>query len=247
MSDKLPLLTAKGFTVSYGTVEAVQGIDIEIGEGETVALLGASGAGKTSTLRALSRLIRSSGEVIFDGRDLARMAPDAVARAGLIHVPEGRHLFASLTAEENLLVGTTAANQREPIFSLDDIYDLFPALTPLRKRTAWALSGGEQQMVAIGRGLLSVPRLLLLDEPSLGLAPVVVDAVFKALTEIKHRTSILIVEQNASLALSLVDRGYVLAVGRVVMAGVAAELADRETLLASYLAREIDAVDASAG
>ncbi|HLY84514.1 MAG TPA: ABC transporter ATP-binding protein [Acidimicrobiales bacterium] len=247
MSDKLPLLTATGFTVSYGTVDAVQGIDLEIGEGETVALLGANGAGKTSTLRALSRLIRSSGEVVFDGRDTAKMAPDAVARAGLIHVPEGRHLFASLTAEENLLVGTTAANKREPIFSLDDIYDLFPALTPLRKRTAWALSGGEQQMVAIGRGLLSVPRLLLLDEPSLGLAPVVVDAVFKALAEIGHRTSILIVEQNASLALGLADRGYVLAVGKVVMAGVAADLADREALLASYLAREIDAVDTSAG
>jgi branched-chain amino acid transport system ATP-binding protein len=247
VSDKLPLLTATGFTVSYGTVEAVQGIDIKIGEGETVALLGANGAGKTSTLRALSRLIRSSGEVVFDGRDTAKMAPDAVARAGLIHVPEGRHLFASLTAEENLLVGTTAANKRDPIFSLDDIYDLFPALTPLRKRTAWALSGGEQQMVAIGRGLLSVPRLLLLDEPSLGLAPVVVDAVFKALAEIGHRTSILIVEQNASLALGLADRGYVLAVGKVVMAGVAADLADREALLASYLAREIDAVDTSAG
>jgi len=247
VSDKLPLLTATGFTVSYGTVDAVQGIDLEIGEGETVALLGANGAGKTSTLRALSRLIRSSGEVVFDGRDTAKMAPDAVARAGLIHVPEGRHLFASLTAEENLLVGTTAANKREPIFSLDDIYDLFPALTPLRKRTAWALSGGEQQMVAIGRGLLSVPRLLLLDEPSLGLAPVVVDAVFKALAEIGHRTSILIVEQNASLALGLADRGYVLAVGKVVMAGAAADLADREALLASYLAREIDAIDTSAG
>jgi branched-chain amino acid transport system ATP-binding protein len=238
-----PIMRATGLTVTYGTVEAVRGIDIEISDGETVALLGANGAGKSSTLRALSRLIKATGSIQFDGRDIIKTQPDAVARAGLIHVPEGRHLFASLTTEENLQVGLTAKGKRDPIFQIDDIYDLFPALTALRKRSAWALSGGEQQMVAIGRGLLSAPRLLLLDEPSLGLAPVIVTAVYGALAQIKHRTAVLVVEQNASLALGLVDRAYVLAVGEIAMAGLASELTDREALLASYLARETDAED----
>jgi len=243
ISSSEPLLRTIGLTVSYGTVEAVQGIDIEVSDGETVALLGANGAGKSSTLRALSRLIKASGQILFEGKDIIKTQPDAVARAGLIHVPEGRHLFASLTTEENLQVGLTAVNKREPIFSVDDIYDLFPALTALRKRSAWALAGGEQQMVAIGRGLLSAPKLLLLDEPSLGLAPVIVTAVYNALAEIKHRTAVLVVEQNASLALGLVDRAYVLAVGQIAMAGAASELSDREALLASYLARDADVVE----
>jgi branched-chain amino acid transport system ATP-binding protein len=152
-------------------------------------------------------------------------------------VPEGRRLFATLTAEENLLVGKTGAAGRASEFELDDVYDLFPNLKTLRKRRGWALSGGEQQMVAIGRGLLAAPRLLLLDEPSLGLAPVVVAAVYRALSEIRHRVSLLVVEQNAHLALGLCDRAYVLAAGRVVMDGPAAALADREKLLSSYLAR----------
>jgi branched-chain amino acid transport system ATP-binding protein len=231
------LLHAQDLTVSYGFAPAVDHIEIQVGHGEVVALLGANGAGKTSTLRALSGLIRSTGAVRFDGADISRRPADAIARGGLVHVPEGRRLFATLTAEENLLVGRTGAAGRSPVFELDDVYSLFPALVALRRRRAWALSGGEQQMVAIGRGLLAAPRLLLLDEPSLGLAPVIVTAVYQALTQIRSRVALLIVEQNAHLALELCDRGYVLAAGKVAMEGPAPALADREKLLESYLSR----------
>jgi len=233
-----PLLAVRGLSVSYGQVEAVHGIDLEVGAGEAVSMLGANGAGKSSTLRALSRLIRSGGQIVFDGVDRRRASADGLARAGLVHVPEGRRLFASLTTEENLLVGRSARAGRPPLFDLDDIYDLFPPLAGLRRRSAWALSGGEQQMAAIGRALLAAPRLLLLDEPSLGLAPVMVDAVYTVLARIRSQVSIFVVEQNASLALDLCDRAYVLATGRIVMSGPASDFADRAELLASYLARD---------
>ena len=230
-------LRARGLTVNYGSVEAVKGIDLDVRPNETVSLLGANGAGKTSTLRALSRLATASGDVLFEGRDLTHFSPDAIARQGLIHVPEGRRLFATLSCDENLQIGLTARGGREALFSIADIYDLFPALGSLRRRGAWSLSGGEQQMVAIGRALLAAPRLLLLDEPSLGLAPVAVSAVYQALKSIAHRVSMILVEQNASLALDLCDRAYVLSVGRVSLSGTPAELSDREGLLESYLAR----------
>ncbi|TYK44647.1 ABC transporter ATP-binding protein [Actinomadura decatromicini] len=235
------MLEVRGLVVSYGPVDAVRGIDLEVGEGETVALLGANGAGKSSTLRALSGLVKARGEVRFGGADLRRVSPDAIARAGLVHVPEGRMPFRSLTTEENLLVGTVARGGRTAEFTLADVYDLFPPLTKLRRRGSWTLSGGEQQMMAIGRGLLAAPRLLLLDEPSLGLAPAVVDTVYAALREVREKISVLVVEQNAGLALGLCERAYVLAAGEIAMSGPAAELADRESLLASYLARESDA------
>ncbi len=240
MSDAAPLLSARALTVTYGLVAAVDEIDVEVGPNEVVSLLGANGAGKTSTLRALSGLVKSTGDITFDGASLSRKAPDVIARAGLVHVPEGRRLFATLTAEENLLIGKTGTSGRPPVFQLDDVYGLFPALTKLRKRRGWALSGGEQQMVAIGRGLLAAPRLLLLDEPSLGLAPVLVTAVYQALSEIRSRVALMVVEQNAHLALGLCDRAYVLAAGKVVMEGPAPALADREKLLSSYLARAAD-------
>jgi branched-chain amino acid transport system ATP-binding protein len=231
-----PLLSIRDLTVTYGTpTPAVDHLDLVVGEREAVALLGANGAGKTSTLRAISNLITSSGEVVFDGQDLAHTAPEKIARAGIIHVPEGRRLFAALTAEENLTIGAPARAKRQALFSLDDIYDLFPQLTELRKRSAWTLSGGEQQMVAIGRGLLASPRLLLLDEPSLGLAPLVVQAVYQALRSIAHQVAILLVEQNAGIALDLCDRAYILATGKVVASGTEAELPSRDELLATYL------------
>jgi branched-chain amino acid transport system ATP-binding protein len=237
------LLAVRDLRVAYGTVEAVKGISLEVNDGEAVALLGSNGAGKSSTLRAISRMMKAKGTIEFLGKDISGAASDKAARLGLVHVPEGRRLFPSLTAEENLLVGRTALGKRTPIYSIDDIYDLFPALSGLRKRGGWALSGGEQQMVAIGRGLLAGPRVLLLDEPSLGLAPLIVDTVYKALAEVRHRVSILVVEQNASLALSLCDRAYVLAVGEMAMSGTAADFADRDALLASYLSRGSDAAD----
>jgi branched-chain amino acid transport system ATP-binding protein len=232
-----PLLEVRGLTVTYGTpTPAVDHIDLQVGEREAVALLGANGAGKTSTLRAISGLISSTGAVIFDGEDQARRQPEVIARSGIIHIPEGRRLFGSLSVEENLLIGGTARGGREPVFSLDDTYDLFPQLTGLRRRGGWTLSGGEQQMVAIGRALLASPRVLLLDEPSLGLAPLVVESVFKALHSIAHRVAMVLVEQNAGLALDLCGRAYVLATGRVAVSGTHAELPSREDLLATYLA-----------
>ena len=231
------MLDVRNLRVTYGTTVAVDGIDVRVGDGEIVALLGPNGGGKTSTLRAISRVVPSAGEVDFDGEPLSGLHPDAVARRGLVHVPEGRHVFPNLTVHENLLVGATARNGRPPAFGIDDVYGLFPKLAELRRRGGWALSGGEQQMVAIGRGLLAAPRLLLLDEPSLGLAPTVVDAVFDVLAEVAGRVPMLLVEQNTDRALDLAVRAYVLVKGAVVLAGASAELSDREALMASYLGR----------
>ena len=228
------MLTINDLGVRYGAVEAVRGLTVEVGEGDVVALLGPNGAGKTSTLRAATGLVRYTGSITFEGTEVSRLGPEGCAKRGLIHVPEGRHVFPTLSVHENLQVGATAARGR-PGYSFDDVYDLFPALGQLRDRNGWALSGGEQQMVAIGRALVAAPRLLLLDEPSLGLAPIVVKAVFAALREIRANTPILIVEQNTTQALRLCDRAAALTEGRIVMEGSAAEMNDRTALLDSYL------------
>ena len=231
------MLTINDLHVSYGAVRAVEGITFEVGNGEVVALLGPNGAGKTSTLRAITALERYTGSIQFDGNEVAKLGTEGCARAGLIHVPEGRHVFPTLTVHENLQVGVTASQGR-PGMSYDDVYDLFPALAKLRDREGWALSGGEQQMVAIGRALVAAPRLLLLDEPSLGLAPIVVKAVFGALREIRARTPILIVEQNTTQALKLADRAAALVAGKIVLQGSATEMSDRGALLDSYLGQK---------
>ncbi len=222
-------------TVHYGHVVAVEDVTLSVDKGEAVALLGPNGAGKTSILRAISGLVASTGDISFSGRSTRSERPEALARQGLLHVPEGRRLFSGLDVHENLLVGRTAASGRTEGFNLDDIYELFPALVPLRHRAAWALSGGEQQMVAIGRALVGAPRLLLLDEPSLGLAPVVMHAVFDALHDIVTRVPVLLVEQNTVAALALCQRAYVLSGGHVVLSGASEDLADRSALLDTYL------------
>jgi branched-chain amino acid transport system ATP-binding protein len=238
------MLEVTGLRVEYGTTVAVVGLDLSVGPGEAVALLGANGAGKTSTLAAISQLVRSQGRVVFDGTDITGMAPERVARLGLIHVPEGRHVFPTLTVEENLQIGLIAAKGRERGYDFDDVYALFPALVEMRKRLGYALSGGEQQMVAIGRALVAAPKLLLLDEPSLGLAPRIARLVFEALEQIRERTPVLIVEQNTKLALGLCARGYVLSAGEVVLQGEADKLHDRSAMLASYLGQvPADVVD----
>jgi branched-chain amino acid transport system ATP-binding protein len=229
------MLRIEGLDVRYGTTHAVRGIDLTVGEGEAVALLGPNGAGKTSTLRAISRLAACTGSVLFEGRDLARVAPEDVARLGLIHVPEGRHVFPDLTVHENLQIGTTPRRGRAEGFGFDDVYDLFPALVPLRDRLGFALSGGEQQMVAIGRALVAAPRLLLIDEPSLGLAPVVAEAVSRALVAVRARTALLVIEQNVHLAIRVCQRAAVMSGGRIVLEAPAGKLHDRDELLASYL------------
>ena len=231
------LLEVRGLTVTYGTpTPAVDHVDLHVGPKEAVALLGANGAGKTATLHAISGLIPSTGSVVYDGEDIGRGRPEDIARAGIVQIPEGRRLFAGLSVEENLVIGGTARGRRDPLFDLGDIYDLFPQLTALRRRGAWTLSGGEQQMVAVGRALLASPRVLLLDEPSLGLAPMVVKTVFDALRAIAPRVAMILVEQNAGLALDLCSRAYVLSTGRVAVSGTHSELPSREELLATYLA-----------
>jgi len=229
------MLEISGLHVSYGPTVAVNQLDLVVDAVEAVALLGPNGAGKTSTLAAISQLVSSTGTICFDGRNLAHVPAERVARMGLIQVPEGRHVFPTLTVEENLLMGQVAAAGRSDGYRLDDVYQLFPALVELRRRQGYVLSGGEQQMVAIGRALVAAPRLLLLDEPSLGLAPRVAKEVFRALDLIRQRTPLLIVEQNTHLALGMCDRGYVLSGGEVVMSGDASKLRDRSALLSSYL------------
>ncbi len=232
------MLEISGLEISYGAVQAVRGIDLAVGSNETVGLLGPNGAGKTSTLRAATALVPYRGSIRYEGKEVTSLGTEAAAKAGLIHVPEGRHIFRTLSVHENLQVGTTARHGRTDGYSYDDVYDLFPTLRQLRDRQGWALSGGEQQMVAIGRALVAAPRTLLLDEPSLGLAPIVVKAVFSALRPVSQRTAILLVEQNTVMALRICQRASVLVSGKVVLQGTAAELSDRTALLDSFLGQE---------
>jgi branched-chain amino acid transport system ATP-binding protein len=229
------MLEISSLAIDYDGTRAVVDVDITVEAGSAVALLGPNGAGKTSTLRAISGLVPCRGSITFDGVPLAKLSPEKIARAGLVHVPEGRRVFGTLSVHENLQVGLTARAGRTGGYSMEDVYDLMPALRAIRKRPGWALSGGEQQMVAVGRGLLAAPRLLLLDEPSLGLAPIVVKGLFAALAEVSARTPILLVEQNSAVALRICQRAYVLVKGSVVLQGTSEDLGNREALIDTYL------------
>jgi branched-chain amino acid transport system ATP-binding protein len=233
------MLDVKNLSVGYDAVTAVVDLALSVGSEECVALLGPNGAGKSSTLKAISHLIAHQGTVEFDGIDITRTSADRIARLGLIHVPEGRRLFSELTVHENLQVGTTARGSRQPTFGIDDVYELFPHLGKLRSTRCWSLSGGEQQMVAIGRALVAAPRLLMLDEPSLGLSPRNVGVVADALLKIKSTTAVLLVEQNTHVALEVADRLYVLSNGTVQMTGTSQEIQDRSTLLDAYLGQRV--------
>jgi branched-chain amino acid transport system ATP-binding protein len=231
-----PLLALRGVDARYGPIQALHGVTLTVGEGEVVALLGANGAGKTTTLRAISGTVRRGGEIEFDGRSLARSGPEAVARLGIAHVPEGRGTFAELTVWENLRLG--AYVRRGSLKAdVDRVLDYFPWIDGRRSQQAGTLSGGEQQMLALGRALMQRPRLLLLDEPSLGLAPLVVAEIFRILRDLNERegTTVLLVEQNARISLASSDRAYVLETGRVAFDGPSDELAEHESIRRSYL------------
>jgi branched-chain amino acid transport system ATP-binding protein len=232
------MLTLSAVSARYGSVPAISEISISVGEGEAVGLLGANGAGKSTTLRAISGLIRlTSGTVRFFGQDLAAMPPHKIAALGIAHVPEGRQVFPELTVRENLEVGSYIPNAKaERNRTLDLVFAIFPALAERRHQLAGTMSGGEQQMLAVGRGLMLRPRLLMLDEPSLGLAPVVTDATFAKIQEVHAMgTAILLVEQNVSRALTLVQRAYVLESGKVIIQGSSAELVNNKQVQVAYL------------
>ena len=230
------MLDVKNLSVGYDAVTAVVDLAISVGSEECVALLGPNGAGKSSTLKAISHLLPHQGTVEFDGTDITRTSADRIARMGLVHVPEGRRLFAELTVHENLQVGTTARGSRQPTFGIDDVYELFPHLAKLRSTRCWSLSGGEQQMVANGRALVAAPRLLMLDEPSLGLAPTIVADIFRTITELRGSgVSVLLVEQNAQAALQIAGRAYVMELGEFVLQGTAKDIASNAGVAASYL------------
>jgi branched-chain amino acid transport system ATP-binding protein len=227
-----------GVSASYGTVPAIRGIDIEVGAGEAVGLLGANGAGKSTTLRAISGLVKiTAGRITFEGRDLAATPPHRITELGIAHVPEGRQVFPEMTVHENLEVGSYTPHARaERARSLDLAYGIFPILAERRRQLAGTMSGGEQQMLAVARGMMLRPRLLMLDEPSLGLAPVMCDVTFEKIAEIhKLGTAILLVEQNVSRALALVQRAYVLEGGTITLKGSSAELASNAQVQAAYL------------
>ncbi len=232
------MLKLSDVSASYGSVPAISNVSIEVGEGEAVGLLGANGAGKSTTLRAISGLMRlATGTITFLGQDVASLPPYKVTELGIAHVPEGRKVFPEMTVQENLEIGAyVPAAKADRRRSLDRVFSIFPVLAERRKQLAGTMSGGEQQMLAVGRGLMLKPRLLMLDEPSLGLAPVVTDVTFQKIQEIHAMgTAILLVEQNVSRALSLVQRAYVLESGKVIMHGTSAELANNKQVQAAYL------------
>jgi branched-chain amino acid transport system ATP-binding protein len=232
------LLELRGVEARYGPIKALHGVSLTVAEGEIVALLGANGAGKTTTLRAVSGTVRHSGEVVFEGKEIARSSPDAVARAGIAHVPEGRGLFAELSVWENLRMGAYVRGERRTLRQeAPRVFKYFPWLERRRDQQAGTLSGGEQQMLALARALVGRPRLLMLDEPSLGLAPTIVQEIFRIVRELNANDglTVLVVEQNANVALDAAARAYVLEVGRVAIEGESAELRRHEGVRKSYL------------
>jgi branched-chain amino acid transport system ATP-binding protein len=234
----VPLLELDGVEARYGPIKALHGVTLTLDDGEVVALLGANGAGKTTTLRAISGTVRRSGGVSFDGRSLGRRSPESIAKLGIAHVPEGRGLFPELTVWENLRMGTYVRGERKTIRAeAPRVLGYFPWLEARKAQQAGTLSGGEQQMLALARALVSRPRLLMLDEPSLGLAPTIVAEIFRIVRELNTEDglSVLVVEQNAKIALESSARAYVLEVGRVAVEGASAELERHEGVRKSYL------------
>jgi branched-chain amino acid transport system ATP-binding protein len=231
------LLKVQGLDVFYGAVHALKGVDLEVRKGEVVTLIGANGAGKSTLLRTISGLVRPrAGSMTFDGQDLARLAPCKVVSAGISHSPEGRAVFANLTVEDNLVLGAYLRKDSAVASDMERMFGIFPRLKERRRQNSGTLSGGEQQMLAIARALMSRPRLLLLDEPSLGLAPLLVRDIFQTIVEINREgTTILLVEQNANQALHVAHRGYVLETGHVTLSDTGANLLANPAVKEAYL------------
>lgn len=232
------ILVLNDLKMNYGPIAALKGIDMEIPEGKIVALLGANGAGKTTTLKVISGLLKpASGQILFEGKDIAGKPAHRISRLGIMQSPEGRHVLLGLTVEENLRVGAYALKSKAEIAAnFERVYKLFPRLQERKKQQSGTLSGGEQQMLAIGRALMGSPRVLLLDEPSLGLAPLLIKDIFETLKKIRDEgTTILIVEQNALATLKIADYAYVLELGKISMHGKAEELLKDQRLIEAYL------------
>lgn len=232
------ILKLDNLTVSYGSIKALKEISIQVREGEIVALLGANGAGKTTTLKSLSGIVPvEKGSIDFFGKDIANLAPEKITSLGIVQSPEGRQIFPDITVEENLRIGAFTIKSRKQIAkNFERVYKYFPILLERKKQLAGTLSGGEQQMLAIARALMASPKVLLLDEPSLGLAPLIVKAIFEIVKEINSEgTTVLIIEQNALQTLKIADYAYVLEVGEVSMEGKASELIQDKRLLEAYL------------
>lgn len=232
------MLKIENLNIKYGAIHAVKGIDLEVKQGEIVTLIGANGAGKTSILKALSGLVKASeGTITYEGHVLNKMSAQDIMKLGISHVPEGRRIFSGMSVLENLELGAYQRKDKEGIKQdLESIYQRFPILKDRSKQNAATLSGGEQQMLAMGRAMMSKPKLLLLDEPSMGLAPILVREIFSIIEDIKKQgVTVLLVEQNARMALSIADRAYVLETGKVVMSGTGKELAESEDIQKAYL------------
>ncbi len=233
------MFTIEDLHVSYGSIAAIKGISLTVSKGEIVAILGANGAGKTTTMRAISQLLPAkSGSIRFKGEELTRLPVHKIVKLGISHAPEGRRVFNVLTVEENLMLGAFTRPRMDPE-ALAWVYQLFPRLQERSRQLAGTLSGGEQQMLAIGRALMCQPEMLLLDEPSLGLAPILVKAIFEQIKAIAAKgVTVLLVEQNAKVALKLADRGYVLDVGKMVFSGTSSELLASERVQEAYLGKK---------
>lgn len=237
MHGPLRLLEIESLSSTYGRVAALRDVSINIGAGEIVTLIGANGAGKTTLLRAISGVQPiSAGAIRFEGRAIEQLPAHARVALGIVQVPEGRQLFAPLNVRDNLLLGAWCRKLVDPVPELDRVYELFPMLRSLTNTTSGMLSGGQQQMLAIGRAMMAKPRLMLLDEPSLGLAPIIVDQIFDAIVKLKQEgVTVLLIEQNARAALAIADRAYVLETGRLTASGAAADIARDERVQQSYL------------
>jgi branched-chain amino acid transport system ATP-binding protein len=233
----LSMLSVENLQVAYGKVQALWGVSLSVPEGEIVALVGANGAGKTTLLKTISGIIaHQSGSVVYNDRHLEGSPPKEIVRSGIVHVPEGRKLFPEMTAMENLLMGSYLSEPSERRQRLDWVFQIFPLLRERHRQLAGTMSGGEQQMLAIGRGLMAGPRLLMLDEPSLGLAPLMVEELFRVVVEInKANVTILLVEQNTEHALAIAHKGFVMELGKVVLSGTGSELLSNRDVRKAYL------------